>query len=180
MDHDLAIVGSGGGAFAAAFAARERGLRVVLVERGAVGGTCVNVGCIPSKALLAAAQARHRALERRFPGVGTDAGPVDFAALIEGERGIVEGLRAEKYVELAAGYGFDIVDGEARFVPGPALEVGRRRIEAAHYLVATGAAPHVPDIPGIAESGCLTLGEAIHLAAQSFTRDPARLSCCAA
>jgi mercuric reductase len=59
--YDLAIVGSGGGAFAAAIAGRRRGLRVAMIERGAIGGTCVNVGCIPSKALLAAAEARHRA-----------------------------------------------------------------------------------------------------------------------
>src|SRR5207249_642710 len=77
-DYDLAIAGSGGGAFAAAIAARDRGLRVIMVERGTVGGTCVNVGCIPSKALLAAAEARHRALEHRYPGIATDAEPVDF------------------------------------------------------------------------------------------------------
>ncbi len=55
FDYDLAVIGSGGGAFAAAIAARRRELRVVMIERGVVGGTCVNVGCIPSKALLAAA-----------------------------------------------------------------------------------------------------------------------------
>jgi mercuric reductase len=132
-------------------------------ERGTVGGTCVNIGCIPSKALLAAAEARHRAASHRFPGIDTHAGPVDFAALTAGKREIVDTMRQEKYVDLAAEYGFEIVDGNARFVEGPALNVDGRRVEAAHYLVATGAAPRIPDIPGLAESGYLTSTTAMEL-----------------
>jgi mercuric reductase len=162
-DYDLAIVGSGGGAFAAAIAARRRELRVVMIERGTVGGTCVNIGCIPSKALLAAAEASHQARHPRFPGVTTQAAPVDFAALIAGKREIVETVRQQKYVDLAAEYGFEIVEGSACFVEGPALEVDGRRIEAAHYLVATGAEPHVPDIPGLADGGYLTSTTAMEL-----------------
>jgi mercuric reductase len=162
-DYDLAIVGSGGGAFAAAIAARRRDLRVVMVERGTVGGTCVNIGCIPSKALLAAAEARHRAGQRRFPGIATEAGPVDFAALIAGKREIVETLRQDKYIDLAAEYGFELLDGNAQFVEGPALEVDGERIEAAHYLVATGAEPHIPDVPGLASAGYLTSTTAMEL-----------------
>jgi len=155
-DYDLAIVGSGGGAFAAAIAARRRELRVVMVERDAVGGTCVNVGCIPSKALLAAAEARHRAAHGRFRGIRTQAGPVDMSELVGAKDEIVAGLRQSKYVELADEYGFDIVEGNARFVDGPALDVDGRRLEAAHYLIATGAEPHMPDVPGLAHSGYLT------------------------
>jgi mercuric reductase len=154
--YDLAIVGSGGGAFAGAIAARARDLRVVMIEGGTVGGTCVNVGCIPSKALLAAAETRHRAADRRFPGIHGRAGPVDFAALVAGKRDIVETARREKYVDLAAEYGFELLQGHARFVDGPALAVDGRRIEAAHYLVAAGAEPQIPDVPGLADSGYLT------------------------
>src|SRR5712691_7715120 len=81
MRYDLAIIGSGGGAFAAAIAARHRDLTVIMIEKGTVGGTCVNTGCVPSKALLAAAEARHRAGGARFRGIRTDAGPVDLATL---------------------------------------------------------------------------------------------------
>ncbi len=161
--YDLAIVGSGGAAFSAAIAASEQGRRVVMIERGTVGGTCVNVGCIPSKALLAAAEARHRAGQQRFPGIRTEAGPVDFGALIAGKDEIVSGLRQEKYLDLAADYGIELLSGDARFVAAPALSVGDRRIEAAHYLIATGAAPHVPDLPGLAESGFLTSTTAMEL-----------------
>ena len=163
VEFDLAIVGSGGGAFAAAIAARRHDLRVVMIERGTVGGTCVNVGCIPSKALLAAAEARHRAAERRFPGIATEAGPVDFSALIAGKHEIVEGLRKNKYVDLAAEYEIELINAGARFVEGPALEVDGRRIEAAHYLVATGAEPRIPDVPGLADRGYLTSTSAMEL-----------------
>lgn len=162
-DYDLAIVGSGGGAFAAAIAARRRDLRVVMVERGTVGGTCVNIGCIPSKALLAAAEAHQRAGDGRFPGITTEAGPVDLGALIAAKDAIVGDLRQEKYIDLAGEYGFEIVEGAARFVDGPALAVDGRRIEAAHYLVATGADPLIPDVPGLADSGFLTSTTAMEL-----------------
>lgn len=163
FEYDLAIVGSGGGAFAAAIAARRRELRVIMVERGVVGGTCVNVGCIPSKALLAAAESRHRAVHGRFPGIPTGAEPVDMAELIAAKDEIVGDLRQHKYVDLADTYGFELIEGRARFVDGPGLDVDGRRIEARHYLAATGAEPHIPDVPGLAETGYLTSTTAMEL-----------------
>lgn len=163
FDYDLAIVGSGGAAFSAAIAARRADLRVVMIERGTVGGTCVNIGCIPSKALLAAAESRHRADGTTFPGVRTDAGPVDFAELIAGKDAIVEKLRQEKYLDIVAEYGIELVAGEARFLGGPALDVDARRVEAAHYLVTTGAEPAIPDISGLSASGYLTSTTATEL-----------------
>jgi mercuric reductase len=154
--YDLAIIGSGGAAFSAAIAARERDLRVVMIERGAVGGTCVNVGCIPSKALLAAAEQRSRAVAQPFPGIRTDAGPADMAVLVAGKNEIVESLRQEKYLDLAERYDIELVHGEARFSEGLALEVDGRAVEAAAYLVATGSTPRIPDLPGLAASGYLT------------------------
>ncbi|MEV5695490.1 mercury(II) reductase [Micromonospora globbae] len=172
MAYDLAIVGSGGGAFAAAIAARRRDLSVVMVERGTVGGTCVNTGCVPSKALLAAADARHTALAAgRFPGLRPAEPVVDFAALIDGKRAMVETMRADKYVDLAAEYGWQILPGTARFTGDPdqprlAVEQadGRARtIEAAHYVVATGSTPWAPPIAGLADAGYLTSTTAMDL-----------------
>jgi mercuric reductase len=165
MDYDLAIVGSGSAGFAAAIAARRRGLRVVMVEQGTLGGTCVNVGCIPSKALLAAAEARRVAAETRFPGIRTEAGPTDAAALVAGKDELVGELRREKYEDLVEAYGFELRRGRARFVAGPALEVEGERVEAAHYLVATGAAPFVPPVPGLVEVEYLTSTSALALSA---------------
>jgi len=163
MSYDLAIIGSGGAGFAAAIAATTRGLRVVMVERTTMGGTCVNVGCIPSKALLAAAEARAVAGEHRFPGIATSAGPTDMAALIGGKSEIVNMLRREKYENLAADYGWELRHGDARFLGGPTLDVAGQRIEAAHYLVATGASPWVPSVPGLEDVGYLTSTTALDL-----------------
>src|SRR5579875_3555445 len=172
MRYDLAIIGSGGAAFAAAISARDAGATVVMIERGMIGGTCVNTGCVPSKALLAAAEWRHAAAGQRFPGIATQGGPVDFAALVGGKDELVAAMRAAKYADLAAEYGWKIVAGAARFTgddDAPKLEVARGEggstvIEAAQYLVATGAAPHVPPIDGLAQAGYLTSTTAMELA----------------
>ncbi|MDA8264942.1 MAG: mercury(II) reductase [Actinomycetota bacterium] len=161
--YDLAIVGSGSAAFATAIEARRREVSVVMIEHGTVGGTCVNVGCIPSKALLAAAEARHVALDQHFPGIATTATGVDMAALVSGKDAIVDALRHEKYEDLAPLYGFDILYGHAHFVPGPAVEVNGARIEAEHYVIATGASPWAPPIPGLDEAGYLTSTTAMEL-----------------
>jgi mercuric reductase len=173
--YDLAIIGSGGAAFAAAIAARRKDKLVVMVERATIGGTCVNTGCVPSKALLAAAEARHLAIAQSFPGIATDAGPVDLPALLAGKQALVQGLRADKYVDLAAAYGWEVVAGQAHFVPGttadgggPALQVdlasrGIRRIQAAHHLIATGSSPWTPPIQGLDEVGYLTSTTAMEL-----------------
>jgi mercuric reductase len=131
----------------------------------------VNTGCVPSKALLAAAAARHSAGTRAFPGIVTQAGPVSMAALIGGKDDLVAGMRAEKYVDLAAAYGWQIIAGTARFAgtaSTPRLEVnlndgGSATIEARHYLVATGSAPLIPPIPGLDEVGYLTSTTAMEL-----------------
>ena len=125
---DLAVIGSGGAAFAAAIRATALGKAVVMVERGTIGGTCVNTGCIPSKALIAAAEARHVAADAstRFPGIATIADPVDMAALVGGKQDLVEALRGEKYVDVADSYGWQIRHGDAAFAgtpDAPLLEV---------------------------------------------------------
>jgi mercuric reductase len=92
-----------------------------MIERGKTGGTCVNTGCVPSKALLAAA-ARHSAATQEFPGIATQAGPVDMTALIRGKDDLVAGMRAEKYTGLAADWGWQVIAGTARFAGRAASE----------------------------------------------------------
>jgi mercuric reductase len=166
--YDLAVIGSGGAAFAAAIAARTKGAKVVMIESGTVGGTCVNTGCVPSKALLAAAEARHVALAQPFPGIATSAGAVDVPALIGGKTALVTGMRVEKYTGLAAEYDWPVLAGSARFAPGPRLQValeegGTTTVEAAHYLIATGSAPWAPAIDGLEQAGYLTSTTAMEL-----------------
>jgi mercuric reductase len=163
VDYDLAIIGSGSAAFAAAIRASGEGARVAVIERGTVGGTCVNAGCIPSKNLLAAAEAYHRAAGHPFRGIETKAGAVDFGALVGMKAEVVLKLRREKYEELAEEYGFGIIRGEAAFVSPEAIEAGGRRITAQRFLIATGAAPWVPPVAGLEEAGYLTSTSAMEL-----------------
>jgi mercuric reductase len=160
---DLVTIGSGSAAFAAAIRASVLGAKVAMVEKGAVGGTCVNVGCIPSKALLAAGETYHRAGSHPFPGVATSRGGVDMAALVAGKDEVVASLRQEKYLELAEDYGFEILAGHGAFTSGDHLAVDGREIDAGAFLIATGSAPFVPPIPGLAEAGCLTSATAMAL-----------------
>lgn len=172
-DFDLAVIGSGGGAFAAAIRATNLGKRVLMIERSTVGGTCVNTGCVPSKALLAAAEARHVALDAsgRFPGISTSAAPVDMPGLIDAKQSLVETMRSEKYVDLAADYGWEMRQGNAVFAgtpEEPVLEVTRadgtrEAVTAAHYLVATGSAPWAPPIQGLSDVDYLTSTTAMEL-----------------
>ncbi|MEC5182172.1 mercury(II) reductase [Arthrobacter sp. CG_A4] len=172
-DFDLAVIGSGGGAFAAAIRATKLGKRVVMIERSTVGGTCVNTGCIPSKALLAAAEARHVALDAtsRFPGISTSTGPVDMTELITSTRSLVQTMRSDKYIDLIGEYGWDLREGNAAFAGTPAepvLEItapdgARSVVRAAHYLVATGSTPWAPQVPGLQETDYLTSTTAMEL-----------------
>lgn len=171
--YDLAIIGSGGAAFAAAIRATTLGKSVVMIERGTFGGTCVNTGCVPSKALIAAAEARQTAAEagNRFPGIATTADDVDMPALISSKQDLVEELRGEKYVDVADAYGWQIRHGDAVFAgtpEAPVLEVTAtdgavETIDADHYLVATGASAWAPPIDGLEEAGYLTSTTAMEL-----------------
>ncbi|GAC1368852.1 MAG: mercury(II) reductase [Pseudarthrobacter sp.] len=173
FDFDLAIIGSGGGAFAAAIRAANLGKSVLMVERSTIGGTCVNTGCVPSKALLAAAEARHVALDAgiRFPGIAAGAGPVDMPGLIGGKRALVEAMRSEKYADLIEDYGWELRQGTAAFAgtpEEPVLDIisaggARESVTAAHYLLATGSEPWVPPVPGLQDTGYLTSTTAMEL-----------------
>ncbi len=153
---DLIVIGTGGAAMAAGIEARSRGNTVLLVEHGPLGGTCLNIGCVPSKNLLAAAGQRHRARANRFPMVPTSVDGVDVPALMAQKQDLIGGMRQAKYADVAAAHGFPIREGHARFVDEQTLDVDGARLRAPAYVVATGAAPHVPDLPGLDQVAFLT------------------------
>ena len=160
-DDDLLVLGGGSAAFAAAITAREMGARVALAEAGTLGGTCVNVGCVPSKALLAAGELAWRAGHHPFAGLATSSGPVNLAALIDSKDELVAELRQAKYADLIDAYGFEVIAGHARFTSPDTVEVGSRRLRPGAVLLATGASPAAPPIPGLAEAGYLTSTSAL-------------------
>jgi mercuric reductase len=160
---DLVVLGAGSAAFAAAIKATEAGYRVVLVEEGTLGGTCVNVGCVPSKALLRAGELAWAAGHHPFAGLSTSSGRVDLAALTAQKDALVSELRQKKYAALVADYGFSVVAGRGRFTDPDTVEVDGRSLRATAFLVATGASPAAPPIPGLAEADYLTSTTALNL-----------------
>lgn len=138
------IIGSGGAAFSSAIEAVKYGAKVAMVERGTVGGTCVNIGCVPSKTLLRAGEIYALARNHPFLGLHTSAGPVDLAPLVKQKNELVEQLRQAKYADLIREYGFDFIQGEARFIDRQTIEVNGQTLSAKRFLIATGASPAVP------------------------------------
>ncbi|GAC1613434.1 MAG: mercury(II) reductase [Candidatus Dormibacteraceae bacterium] len=162
-DYDLIVIGSGSAAFAAAIHATESGNRVAMVESHVVGGTCVNVGCVPSKAMLAPADLFHRAGHHPFTGIDTVGRGIDLGRMVDSKAALVDHLRQEKYLDLAETYGFTILPGRAEFLDGETLQCGGEVIRAGKYIIASGASPSAPDVPGLAGSGYLTSTTALEL-----------------
>jgi mercuric reductase len=150
---DLLVIGSGGAAFAAAIRARDLGRRVLLVERDTIGGTCVNAGCIPSKSLIA------------------DAGRRSLAEAVVRKHALVAHMRREKYLGLLAEHGIELRTGEAEVTGPRTVAVDGEPIEAGALLIAAGAAPAAPPIPGLEDAGYLTSTTALEL-----TTPPERLA----
>ncbi len=148
---------------AAGIAARAHDASVVLIEGDALGGTCVNVGCVPSKTLLAAAGARHTAATNLFAGAPTGVGEVDLASLVAQKDRLIEGLRQHKYADVADAHGFEIHHGQARFADPATLLVDDQPLRARAYVVAAGAEPARPAIAGIDDVEWLTSTTAMTL-----------------
>lgn len=154
---DMVILGSGSAAFAAAIKASEKGAKVVMAERREVGGTCVNRGCVPSKTLIRAAEVYRHAGRHPFRGLRTRQEGLDFAELAGQKDDLVHALRQKKYLDIAdAAQGISIIEGNARLLGERAIQVDGQRIEAGKTLIATGARPFIPDVPGLNEVPYLT------------------------
>ena len=166
----IAVIGSGGSAMAAALKATERGARVTLIERGTIGGTCVNIGCVPSKIMIRAAHIAHLRRESPFDGGLSAQSPVvDRPALLAQQQGRVEELRESKYQNnLNDNAAITILRGEARFVDERTLTVtlnagGEQTVSFDRAFIGTGARPAEPPVPGLAETPYLTSTSALEL-----------------
>ncbi|WP_275288881.1 mercury(II) reductase [Halomonas elongata] len=167
----IAVIGSGGAAMAAALKAAERGARITLIERGTVGGTCVNVGCVPSKIMIRAANVAHLRKESPFDGgVSTQAPVIDRSRLLQQQQARVEELRDTKYAGILRDHpAITVLQGEARFTNPRTLSVqlgdgGAERVRFDRAFIGTGARPSEPPIPGLADTPYLTSTSALTLA----------------
>ena len=148
-NYDLLIIGGGSAAFGAAIKAREQNASVAIVNDGMLGGTCVNVGCIPSKNLIRAAEIAGMAQHNPYPGLKVTTEVTDFAALIGQKDEVVERLRRKKYTDLLDVYGITLIEGRARFLTRHDVEVGDRLLWGDTILIATGSRAWAPPIPGL-------------------------------
>ncbi|MBB4630733.1 mercury(II) reductase [Sphingosinicella soli] len=148
--YDLAVIGAGSAGFSAAITAAEQGANVALIGHGTIGGTCVNVGCVPSKTMIRAAEALHGARSAgRFPGLVGEARVADWRRLIAAKNDLVSKLRQKKYVDLLPEYnGIGYLEGAAR-LNGAGVLVGDNHIAVDKIIVASGGRPALPPIPGI-------------------------------
>lgn len=165
--YDLAVIGAGSAGFSAAITAADQGANVALIGHGTIGGTCVNVGCVPSKTMIRAAEAVHGAGRAgRFPGLAGEAHVSDWRALIAAKDDLVGTLRQKKYVDLLPEYnGVAYLEGAARLNDVGVLVDGMR-ITAGKVIIATGASPAIPAIPGIESVPYLTSTTALELEEQ--------------
>lgn len=161
---DLAVIGAGSAGFSAAITASDQGARVALIGHGTIGGTCVNVGCVPSKALIRATEAVHHAnTAPRFAGVAGNARLTDWNALRAQKDDLVASLRRAKYIDLLPAYnGVAYLEGKARLGNG-GVTVDGKHIDAAKVIIATGSHEYVPGIPGIEAIPFLTSTTAFEL-----------------
>ena len=146
---DICVIGAGSGGLVTAYAASHMGRRVVLVEGARMGGDCLNTGCVPSKALLAAGKAAHAMRRSGRFGVTPVEPDIDFAAVNRHVRDVIATIEPNDSVERYTGFGVDVVTGHARFVSPRAVEVEGRVIRARRFVIATGSRAFIPPIPGL-------------------------------
>jgi mercuric reductase len=162
--HDIVILGSGSTAFAAALRAESLGASVAMIEKGTLGGTCINWGCIPSKTLIHAALFRREAELGRLVGLGLDEGAIDYSVLGQHKERVVQHLRQTRYLDILQKVpGLTLIRGTGRFLDSRTIEVDGRRISGESLLIATGGFPRTIEIPGVHETDCLTSHDALLL-----------------
>ncbi|TYO95858.1 mercuric reductase [Geothermobacter ehrlichii] len=161
---DLAILGSGTTAFAAARMAAGRGKRVLMVEQSHLGGTCVNWGCIPSKTLIDKAEMYHAARRGESWGLNLKAGPPDCSTLMALKSRAVETLRESHYQhEMENTPNLEVLRGHGRFISPRELQVGAEIIHCDRFLVAVGGTPRIIPLEGLSQVDYLTSYSALHL-----------------
>jgi pyruvate/2-oxoglutarate dehydrogenase complex dihydrolipoamide dehydrogenase (E3) component len=161
FDRNLIVIGAGSAGLVSSYIAAIAKAKVTLIEAHAMGGDCLNTGCVPSKALLQSARVAKNARDAARYGVSVGDVSIDFPAVMQRLRQVITDIEPHDSVERFTGLGVDCVQGYARFVDPWTVEIdapdgSKSRLTAKAFVIATGAAPVVPPLPGVEESGYLT------------------------
>ena len=156
FDRNLVVIGAGAGGLVASYIAAAVRAKVTLIEAHKMGGDCLNTGCVPSKALIRAARTAHEIRGAGRFGIAANDPKPDFPAVMAHVRGAIRTIEPADSVERYTGLGVDVRLGHARLVDPWTVEIDGERLTARAIVIAAGAEPAVPPIPGLAETGYLT------------------------
>jgi len=154
--YDICVIGAGSGGLSVAAAAASFGQKVVLIEKGEMGGDCLNTGCIPSKSLLAAAKHAHAFSTGEAFGITPQKPKIDFAKVNDHVKDIIASIAPHDSVERFEGLGVKVITAAGEFIDGETVEAGGETINARRFVIATGSAAAVPPIPGLDKVNFLT------------------------
>lgn len=153
---DLCVIGAGSGGLSVAAAAAQFGARVTLIERGEMGGDCLNYGCVPSKALLAAAKQAHLMRQAAPFGIGPTEPTIDFKAVHDHVHQVIASIAPHDSQERFEGLGVRVIREAARFTGRDTVLAGSETVTARRFVIATGSRAAMPPIPGLETVPCLT------------------------
>ncbi len=148
---DLCVIGAGSGGLSVAAGAAQMGAKVVLIEKGKMGGDCLNYGCVPSKSLIAAAHVAETVRRGGQFGVNGHAPTIDFARVHDHIHEVIAAIAPHDSVERFEGLGVRVIQAAARFTGPREVEAGGERIRARRFVIATGSSAAVPPIPGLVD-----------------------------
>jgi pyruvate/2-oxoglutarate dehydrogenase complex dihydrolipoamide dehydrogenase (E3) component len=151
VEADICVIGAGSAGLSVAAGASQMGARVVLVEKHLMGGDCLNYGCVPSKALLAAAHAASSQRSGIEFGIEPGAGKADPAGVADHVRQVIEAIAPMDSVERFEGLGVTVIQAAARFTGRQEIEAGEHRVRAKRFVIATGSRPLAPPIDGLSD-----------------------------
>ncbi|MEH6403090.1 MAG: FAD-dependent oxidoreductase [Sneathiella sp.] len=153
---DLCIIGAGSGGLSVAAGASQMGANTVLIEGGKMGGDCLNYGCVPSKALIAAAKKAHSLHDSELFGVHGEPPTVDYAKVMDHVSDVIAGIAPHDSVERFESFGVQVLQGYGTFTGPNQVAVGDVLVEARKFVIATGSSPVAPPVPGLEECGYYT------------------------
>lgn len=148
---DICVIGAGSGGLSVAAAAAQFGVPVVLIEKGRMGGDCLNYGCVPSKALLAAAKRAEAVRTASTFGIDVIEAQIDHRGVHDHVHGVIAAIAPNDSIERMTGLGVRVIQAQASFLDNVTLEAGRVLVRARRFVVATGSMPSIPPIPGLDE-----------------------------